>query len=202
MLGLPLARMILGAEALPAVALVVVFNALTLWTLLSLSIEWNRHGSLTLAGLGKTARNVIATPLIAGILAGTGFGMTGLELPLIVERVLGGIGSLAGPGALLVLGMGLAQYGVHGLWRESLTICVLKLLCLPLIVWGLAVLLDVPPIETSAIVLLASMAVGANVYLMAAQYRTMQAAVAASLVASTAFSALTTPLLLWAIGVA
>jgi len=102
---------------------------------------------------------------------------------------------------LLVLGMGLAQYGFHGRWRESLTICVLKLLCLPLTVWGLARLLDLPAIETSAVVLLASMAVGANVYLMAAQYQTMQAAVAASLVASTAFSALTTPLLLWAIGV-
>jgi predicted permease len=200
MLGLPLARITLGPQALPTVALVVVFNALTLWTLLSLSIEWSRHGSLTLHGLGKTARSVIATPLIAGILAGTTFGMTGLELPVPIEYTLSAVGSLAGPGALLVLGMGLAQYGMQGLWRQSLAICVLKLLCLPLAVWGLARLLQVPPVETSAIVLLASMAVGANVYLMAAQYRTLQATVAASLVASTAFSALTTPILLWAIG--
>jgi predicted permease len=200
MLGLPLARITLGPEALPAVALVVVFNALTLWTLLSLSIEWSRHGSLTLHGIGKTARSVIATPLIAGILAGTGFGMTGFELPAAIELALKAVGSLAGPGALLVLGMGLAQYELHGLWRESLAICVLKLLCLPLAVWCLAHLLEVPPIETSAIVLLASMAVGANVYLMAAQYRTLQATVAASLVASTLFSALTTPILLWVLG--
>lgn len=201
LLGLPMARLTLGTGALPAVALVVVFNALTLWSLLALSIEWSRHGALTVRALGKAALNVVATPLIAGILAGTAFGLTGLELPVALDRVLDGVGSLAGPGALLVLGMGLAQHGVHGLWRESLTICTLKLLCLPLTVWCLANLLTLPPLETSAIVLLASMATGANVYLMAAQYRTLQATVAASLVASTALSAFTTPLLLWAIGV-
>lgn len=202
MLGLPLARITLGPPALPAVALIVVFNALVLWTLLSLSIEWSRHGSLTLHGLGKTARSVLATPLIAGILAGTGFGMTGLELPVALERALAAVGNLAGPGALLVLGMGLAQHRMQGLWRESLAICALKLLCLPIAVWCLAKLLAVPPVETSAIVLLASMAVGANVYLMAAQYRALQATVAASLIASTGFSALTTPILLWAMGAA
>jgi malonate transporter len=200
LLGLPLARITLGAAALPAVALVVVFNALTLWTVLALSIEWSRSGALTLHGLGKTLLGVLVTPLIASILAGTLFGLSGLHLPSPIERGLQTVGSLAGPGALLVLGMGLAQHGVRGLWRESLTICALKLLCLPLTVWCLAKLLGLPPIETSAIVLLSSMAVGANVYLMAAQYQTMQAAVAASLVASTALSALTTPLLLWTLG--
>lgn len=199
LLGLPVARITLGAAAVPSVALVVVFNAFTLWTLISVSVEWSRTGSLTLSGLGKTARGVLATPLVASILAGTLFGLTGLTLPQSVASILRGVGSLAGPGALLVLGMGLAQYGVRGLWRESLTICALKLVLLPLSVWGIAALLHLPAIETSAIVLLASMAVGANVYLMAAQYRTMQGAVAASLVLSTGLSALTTPLLLWAL---
>jgi len=200
LLGLPLARITLGAAAVPAVALVVVFNALTLWTVLSVSVEWARTGSLTVRGLGKTALGVLATPLIAGILAGTLFGLIGVELPEIADRALQGVGSLAGPGALLVLGMGLAQHGVRGRWRESLVICGLKLVLLPLIVWCLAALLQLPTIETSAIVLLASMAVGANVYLMATQYHTLQSAVAASLVLSTALSALTTPILLWIIG--
>ena len=196
LLGLPMARITLGAAAMPAVALVVVFNALTLWTLLSLSIEWGRSGSFTVRGLGKTALGVLATPLIAAILAGTLIGLVGLDLPASADRALDAIGSLAGPGALLVLGMGLAQHGVHGHWHESLVICTLKLILLPLIVWGLAALLGLPALETSAIVLLSSMAVGANVYLMAAQYETMQAVVANSLVLSTALSALTTPLLL------
>jgi malonate transporter and related proteins len=200
LLGLPLARITLGAAAVPAVALVVVFNALTLWTVLSVSIEWARTGSLTVRGFGRTALGILATPLIAGILAGTLFGLSGARLPAFVDQVLRGVGSLAGPGALLVLGMGLAQHGVRGRWRESLVICALKLLLLPTIVWCLAALLQLPMLETSAIVLLASMAVGANVYLMATQYQTLQAPMAASLVLSTALSAFTTPILLWIIG--
>ena len=45
-------------------------------------------------------------------------------------------------------------------------------------------------------VLLASMAIGANVYLMAAQFQTLKGTVASSLVLSTAAAAITTPLLL------
>ena len=50
--------------------------------------------------------------------------------------------------------------------------------------------------ETQAIVLLASLPVGANVYLMAREFGTLVGPVAASLVLSTALAALTTPVVL------
>src|SRR5574343_246102 len=49
MLGLPLVKAYLGDEAIPSVALVLVFNALTLWTLISVSAEWYRHGQFSAA---------------------------------------------------------------------------------------------------------------------------------------------------------
>jgi predicted permease len=39
LLGIPLAKVTLGDASLPAISLVVVFNSLTLWTLVSISIE-------------------------------------------------------------------------------------------------------------------------------------------------------------------
>jgi malonate transporter len=39
LLGVPLARLALGPEAMPSVSLVLVFNALTLWTLATLSVR-------------------------------------------------------------------------------------------------------------------------------------------------------------------
>jgi malonate transporter len=84
LLGLPLAKVALGDAALPSVALVLVFNALILWTLLTVSIEWARHGSFSLRGFAKTARGVLTNPIVAGILAGTLFGLTGLPLPAFV----------------------------------------------------------------------------------------------------------------------
>jgi predicted permease len=196
LLGLPLAKRTLGPAALPCVALVLVFNAFTLWTLATVSVEWARNGSPTLADFAKTAFNVITNPIVAAILGGTAFGMLGLELPPLVDTVLAGVGQTAGPLALFVLGLGLAAYGVRQGWRESAAICVLKLVVLPLVVWGLALLLDLPPLERQVVVLLSSMSVGANVYLMSVQFKSLQGTVASSLVLSTALAALTTPLLL------
>jgi predicted permease len=199
MLGLPITKLTLGEQAIPAVALVLVFNALTLWTLVTVSVEWARHGSLTIAGFGKTALSVLKNPIVASILLGTAFGLSGLAVPRWIDAVLSFLGRLAAPAALLVLGMGLAQYGVRREWNRSLAICLLKLVVLPLMVWLLAVALGLPDIERNAVVLLASMAMGANVYLMAVQFDTLQGAIASSLVVSTALAAVTTPLLLAAL---
>jgi len=75
-------------------------------------------------------------------------------------------------------------------------ISAIKLVVQPLVVWGLALARGLPPLETQVVVLLASIAVGVNVYLMANQFGTLQGPVAGSLLLSTAFSALTTPVLM------
>jgi malonate transporter len=196
LLGLPLAKVALGDAALPSVALVLVFNALILWTLLTVSIEWARHGSFSLRGFAKTARGVLTNPIVAGILAGTLFGLTGLSLPAFVALPLVMVGQAAAPMALLALGMGLAEYGIRAGWRISLAISILKLVVQPLVVWLLARLIGLPAMETQVVVLLASLAVGANVYLMSRQFNTLEGPVASSLVLSTALAALTTPLAL------
>ena len=47
LLGIPIAKVTLGEAALPAVSLVVVFNSLVLWTLVTISVEWSRHRELS-----------------------------------------------------------------------------------------------------------------------------------------------------------
>ncbi|HMN44328.1 MAG TPA: AEC family transporter [Povalibacter sp.] len=196
LLGLPIAKMTLGEGAVPAVALVIVFNALTLWTLVSVSVEWARHGSFSIAGFGKMALGVITNPVVAGIVAGTLFGLSGWSLPGPVHWMLDGLADLAAPAALLVLGMGLAEYGIKRDWQLSVAVTTLKLFVQPCAVWIIGLLLGLPPLELQAVVLLASMAVGANVYLMAMQFQVLQGPIASSLVLSTALAALTTPLIL------
>jgi predicted permease len=77
LLGIPLAKVALGEAALPSVALVLVFNSLTLWTLVTVSVEWARHGSFTAHGFVKTLKAVLTTPIVASILSGTLFGLSG-----------------------------------------------------------------------------------------------------------------------------
>ena len=196
MLGLPLAKATLGQAALASVALVLVFNALILWTLVTVSVEWARHGEFSLQGFAKTLRSVITNPIVAAILAGSAWGLTGWPLPHLVAEPLAMVSHAAAPMSLLVLGMGLAEYRVTEGLRQSLAVCALKLLVLPAVVWLLAWALSLPPLETQVVVLLSSMAMGVNVYLMSRQFKAFEAPTAAALVLSTALAALTTPVML------
>ena len=196
MLGLPLAKASLGDPAIPSVALVLLFNALILWTLVSLSVEWHRHGSLSLKGLRDTVQGVLRNPIILAILAGSAFGLSGAALPAMLDSPLKMLGQTGMPLALVALGMSLAEYNLKSEWKVSLAIVIPKLLILPLIVFGLARLLALPPLETRIIVLLASIGQGANVFLMARQFKAVEGGMAGALILSTALSAITTPLAL------
>jgi malonate transporter and related proteins len=197
--GLPIARLALGETAVPVVALLLLFNALILWTLVSVSVEWSRHGSFSAAGFGKTAWSVVRNPIILAIIGGSAVGRSGLRLPAMVDGALLAVGNVAAPAALLAMGMGLAAFPIKQQWAPSLTICALKLLLQPLVVWSLALALALPAVELRAVVLVASMAVGVNVYLMSVQFRAIQGTIASGIVLSNVFAALTTPLLLAAL---
>jgi predicted permease len=196
LLGLPLSRLVLGDEAVPAVSLIIVFNALVLWTLVSVSVEWARNRSTSLAGLGRTAAGVLTNPIVASIVAGTAFGFTGLALPAVADRTLALVAEAAAPLALVALGMGLATYELRAGWRESLAVCALKLLAQPLLVYLLARALELSPLQTQVVVLLAACPTGANVYLMARQFKSMEAAIASSMVLSTLLASVSIPLTL------
>jgi hypothetical protein len=196
LLGIPLAKITLGDAALPVVSLVLVFNSLLLWTLVTVSVEWARTRSVSLAGFVETVKNVLTNPVVASILLGTAWGWSGVPLPDIADRTLDLVGQAAIPLSLIALGMGLAEFGIRDGWRESAAISLLKLAVQPFIVFALARVLGLPPIETQAIVLLASLPVGANVYLMAREFGTLGGPVAASLVLSTTLAAVTTPVVL------
>lgn len=196
MLGLPIATVMLGERAIPSVALVLVFNGLILWTLATVSVEWVKHGALNLKGFGKTAVSVLKNPLIIAILSGTLFSLTGIPLPQMIDKPVSMLGTIAVPLALVALGMSLAAYKVKDGLKESYAICLLKLIVQPLVIWGLAVMLGLPPLESKVVVLLGSMSVGINVYLMSQQFNALTGPAATSMLLSTVFSAVTTPLLL------
>jgi malonate transporter and related proteins len=199
LLGVPLAQAAFGAVSLPSVALVTAFNSLTLWTLVSVSVEWARNSpsrALSAAALAKTALSVLKNPIVASILAGTLFGYSRLHMPAWVATPLMWLGRPAGPVALLVLGLSLSAYALRENLAQSVAITLLKLVVQPLAVWSIGAWLGLPALELKVVVLLAAMSVGANVYLMALQFETAEAAVAGSLLLSTAIAALSIPLVL------
>ncbi len=196
MLGLPLAKISLGEAAVPSVALVLVFNALILWTLVTVSVEWARNGSFSVKGFARTARGVLTNPVVVGILGGTLVSMSGWDMPEAISSPINMIGQSGSTMALVALGMGLAEYGIRDGLRLSFAVCSIKLIVLPLIVWGLAWMLGLPKMETQVVVLLSSMATGANVYLMSRQFKALEGPTASALVLSTLLASVTTPFVL------
>jgi predicted permease len=196
LLGIPLAQVSLGAQALPAISMVIVFHSLVMWTLITVTVEWARHRAPTLTSLWRTARGVAMNPIVAGILLGVAFGYTGLALPGVVDRTIALLGDAAAPLSLIALGMSLQAFGVREGWRESLAMSAFKLACAPLAVYGLARALALSPVETQAITVLAALPVGANVYLMARAFGALAGPVSSSIVLTTALSAVTTPIVI------
>ena len=196
MLGLPIAKAALGEAAVPSLALVLVTNALIMWTLATISVEWARGGNLSRIGILTTLRSVATNPVVASILLGSAWSMTGLSLPAPIKGTLNLLGQSAVPLALVTVGFGLAAYRIREGIGEALAMSGLKLLALPLLVWIIARLVGLPSLETQVVVLLASIALGVNAYLMAREFKALEGPVSTALLLSTVVSAVTVPLVL------
>lgn len=201
MLGIPVALILLGPTSLASVALVLVFNSLILWTLVTVSIEWAQNGSFSVRGIAKTLTSVLRNPIIIGIFSGFLWSLLlQRPLPQFIASPVNMVAQIAAPLTLITLGMSLSHYQIRKGLPASLTICLLKLVLMPALIWLAAWLLHLPREESQVVVLLGSMAVGINVYLMAQKFQVLQGATATSMLLSTLFSTVSTPLFMILMG--
>ena len=195
MIGIPLIMLFMGDEAIAVSALIISFNALLLWSLVSFAIEWADHGSFSLKGLLLTFRGVLKNPIVIGIALGLSVSYLRIPLPAFATTTIDMFSNMVAPLSLLALGMGLARYRLGSHLKVSLNITLFKLILHPLIIWLGALLLGLPAFETKAIVILGSIATGMNVYLMALKFQVIEDAVASSIILTTILSAITTPII-------
>ena len=195
-LGIPIVTMALGDHALPIVALIISFNVPLMWTLGTISAEWASSGSLSLKGFTQMMKSLLTNPVVASILLGLAWSFTGLQLPFFIQKPLTMMSQAAAPTALVVLGMGLAEYGIREGWKQSMVITTIKLVVQPMLVYLLARAIGVPKMETQVIVTLASISTAVNAYLMADRFNALKGAVASTMVISTALAAFTTPIVI------
>lgn len=193
--GLPIIKALLGNQAIPSVALVVAFSALILWSLATISIEFAVIGKFSFKSVKKAFKNVLKNPVILGILVGLAVNYIGLPIPKFISVSTKMVGDMAAPLSLIVLGMGLAEYKISEGWRLSSVICLIKLAILPFVVYWLAILLHLPELETNVVVLLGSMSIAINCYIMSRQFNLLQGPIASSLLISTVLSSIMTPLI-------
>lgn len=195
LIGIPLILRVYGeAGSVPLFLLVAVNLPITL-TVATLLIESaDAGGSKVRTILGKLGTN----PILIGILAGFLYRQTGLPIPVAVAATLKFIGDAAAPCALFAMGTALSRYGLGGDLRLLALVVALKLLVLPLIVFGLATkVFALPPIWAAVATVLAASPCGVNAYLLAERYRLGTGLASGAIAVSTVLSVATTTFWVW-----
>jgi malonate transporter len=143
-------------------------------------------------------KEILLNPLILATAGGIAFSLLGLRLPLLLDTTLGLLSQASLPMGLIAVGAGLRIQGLHHhlgtLWYGV----VVKLLLLPAIAWGLAMLFALNGMYFHIVVLMAALPVSTVSYVLAKRMGGDGNTIAAQVMLTTLFSALSLPLwLLW-----
>jgi malonate transporter len=200
MIGITLVELAYGKAALVTLLTLVSVHALILLTLGSVLLELTvarelRHGGEraphVLATAWSAFRGALIHPIPLPILCGLLFAQTGWTLPAVVDKPLQLLGSAFGPLALVLVGVTLSRTPLRGHWRDALWICLSKNMLLPLAVGVSAWAMGITGLPLTVMVVAAGLPMGANVYLFAQRYQTVQALTTASMGLSTVVALLT-----------
>lgn len=195
---IPVAAALFGPEAvgLAAVALGALIPSINVVCVLVLS-KW---GAGQGGGWRAVGRSLWVNPIIWSCVIGTALNLTGVEPPQVLVRPFEMLGGAAIVLGLIVAGAGLSFRDAAGRPFIVGAVTLTKLIVLPLIMVGFAVLLGGDRTAVG-ITLLAGAAPGAAASYVLARQMGGDAPLMASVVAFTTVGALfTMPLLLWAFG--
>jgi malonate transporter len=200
LLGTPLALAHFGQAVAVPLGLILSIHAPILWFAGTLHRELARHsGQVSALTLLKQlffdlAKNAIILALIAGSL----WQATGLGLNPIPDKMLSMLADASVPTALFALGLSLAGYSLSGSWTAMVLLITLKMIFMPLAVFGLShYVFHMPSLWSKIAVLFAAMPSGANAFLFAQRYNEAVPAISGAVALGTALAAITATILLY-----
>lgn len=187
--GLPILLLAIGETVLPIIFLIVTFHSAMLFALTSAIATI--QGKMNWQSFIK---QTITNPLVAAILSGLLFNVSGLSLPNVVEQSLQLLGQPAIPLALIALGASIAKYDIRGERRFIALASIVKLIVLPMLVYITSQhIFKLSPLVVQVLVILSACPTGVNAYLIAQMHQVHRKAVASTVVASTIASVITLP---------
>ena len=154
-------------EALATIALapaIIFYNIFSITVLLAYG---ERSGRSPAASAALFVKQLITNPLLISCAVGLIMNMFGLRFPLFMERSFGALGGAALALALLTIGSSLTFKGLgKGLPLSMLSSCI-KVFLQPLIGYGLARLLGLPPIDRQILLIYLACPTAVASYVMA-----------------------------------
>jgi hypothetical protein len=195
MIGTPLVSLAWGEPGLVTlftlytVHTTVLLTTATLVLELAVMREERASGAVAprhpLATVLMALRNALLHPVPLPILAALLFAQTGLQIPDIVDRPLQLLGNAFAPMALVLVGVTLANTALGSHWRGALALSAVKNLVHPVLVVAAGWLLGLSGTPLAVMVVVASLPIGANVFLFAQRYGVAEDLITASVGLST-----------------
>ena len=187
--ALPILHAIYGQPAVLPAAVATVFVAAVMFPITVILLERDARGSSAQsAGLAK---QILLNPMVLSTLVGLVWAMTGLPIPAPVAAYLNMIAAALTPCALFAIGLGLSVDGLRSNLRASFALAAVKLVVMPLIVYGLCVITGLNPLYTVAAVICAAVPTAKTVYVLAHEHKVEEKLVAATVSVTTMLSVAT-----------
>lgn len=190
--ALPILHSIYGQPAVLPAAVATIFVAVVMFPLAVVLLETDRsvaHGpSVPTIVLVK---QIVLNPMVVSTLIGLAWTIAGLPIPASVAAYLNIFAAALTPCALFAIGLGLSVEGMRSNFTASVALAAVKLLVLPLIVYGLCLVLRLNPLYTIAAVVCAAVPTAKTVYILAREHKVEEELVAATVSMTTLFSVAT-----------
>jgi malonate transporter len=190
--ALPILHAIYGQPAVLPAAVATVFVAAVMFPITVILLESDNRG----AG-GPAARPVIPVkqivlnPMVLSTLIGLAWAIAGLPIPAPVAAYLNILAAALTPCALFAIGLGLSVEGLRSNLSASAVLAAVKLVIMPLIVYGLCVASHLNPLYTIAAVVCAAVPTAKTVYVLAHEYKVEEPLVGATVSITTMVSVVT-----------
>jgi malonate transporter and related proteins len=194
--ALPVLQAIYGPRAVLPAAMATVFVAVVMFPTAVILLELGQRdvsGSRT--ALMVTAKHVVLNPMVLSTLIGMLCSVLALRLPGAVTAYLGILAGALTPCALFAIGLGLSIDGLRANLGRASLLSAVKLVIMPLIVYGLSVYLGLDPLYTIAAVICAAVPTAKTVYILAGEYHCEEMMVASTVSMTTLISVLS--LVVW-----
>ncbi|TWB06612.1 AEC family transporter [Bradyrhizobium stylosanthis] len=187
--ALPILHAIYGQPAVLPAAVATVFVAAVMFPITVILLERDAHKpSAQPAGL---ARQILLNPMVLSTLIGLVWAITGLPIPAPVAAYFNMIAAALTPCALFAIGLGLSVDGLRSNLSASFALAAVKLVVMPLIVYGLCVITGLNPLYTVAAVICAAVPTAKTVYVLAHEHKVEEKLVAATVSVTTMLSVAT-----------
>jgi malonate transporter len=194
--ALPVLQAIYGQRAVLPAAIATLFVAVVMFPLAVILLELGqRDAQDSHTAPIDTAKHVVLNPMVLSTLIGMLLSVLHLRLPGPVSAYFGILADALTPCALFAIGLGLSIDGLRANIVQASLLTAVKLIIMPVIVYGLSIFLGLDPLYTIAAVICAAVPTAKTVYILAGEYHCEEMLVASTVSLTTLASILS--LVVW-----